>query len=534
MTRYIITDVESQKKSVVAYIRISSQRQINNESPATQREAIQRYADDNNLHIVAWFEDIAKSGKNANRDGLQELLEYCLKHKGQISHWVVYNMRRASRDIESYTSQVRVVLKARGVTVRSATEPVVDDTKMGRFMENLLVLLGQLDNDGKAEVTVDNMRSLALQGYWQHPPVVGYMVHKVPNELGKLRPTLKPSAMAPKVTQVLERFSQGDITKAELARYAKDVGLRSRYGKVLSEDSINRLLKNPVYAGLISDKFTDYKPVKGRHKGLISEEIYMRNQTLLYGKNSRKGEVHIQKNQKYPLKGLVLCWNCAQPLYASAPQTGNGNYSPRYHCARATCRGKVKSVKAQKVHDDFEELLKRVKPSGEILKLYKTVLVREANNELGKLNQHIHNLREELNNINSSRVNAIQKFAEENITLEDKNQLTDLYDAQKAAKTAELNELEQQQNIREADIEVAIAVMDTVDRQWAESGLDVQLRFQKLLFPEGLIYDSLNSRFGTSQISPLYRVIPIEKGAEAPLESYLVAGAGLEPATLWL
>lgn len=524
---------EKQKKAV-AYLRVSSQRQKNNESPTTQRDSIQRYANNEGIEIVKWFEDIAKSGKNAERNGLQDLLKYCLKQRGDIDHWLVYNMKRASRDNETYTTEVKLVLRRMGITIRSATEPAVDNTKEGRFMETLLVALGQLDNEGKAEVTVDNMRSLANQGYWQHPPVVGYSIHKIPNALGKLRPTLKPNAMAPKVTQVLERFSQGDITKAELTRYAAEIGLRSRYEKKLSEDSINRLLKNPVYAGFVSDKFTAYENVDGQHEALITPDTYEQNQSILYPKNSRKDEIHLQKNKAYPLKGLVLCMNCELPMYASAPKTGSGKHSPRYHCARPSCKGKVKSVKSSTVHQDFEDLLTRIKPSEGILRLYKQVLIREASNALGGLNQKLTTTRKLLSEIDESKLKAIRKFIDETITLDEKNALTDSLEKKRLEKSEKLRELEQQQTIRETDIELAINIMNSVDKQWSESALDVQHRFQSMLFPEGLVYDSINHRFGTNRISPLYRCVPIKKDAEAPLESDLVAGAGLEPATSWL
>lgn len=514
-----------EKTKVVAYVRISSTRQINNESPATQRDAIQRYADQNNMEIVKWFEDIARSGKNADRDGLQSLLEYCLKHRGKIEHWLVYNMKRASRDIDTYSSEVRIVLKARGVSVRSATEPAVNDTKEGRFMENLLVLLGQLDNEGKAEVTIDNMRSLAMQGYWQHPPVVGYRVHKVPNDLGKLRPTLKPDAMAARVQKVLERFSRADITKAELTRYAADIGLRSRNDKVLSEDSINRLLKNPVYAGYVSDKFTNYELVLGKHEALISKNTFEQNQAILYPANSRKNEVHLQKNGMYPLRGFALCVNCHEPLYASAPKTGSGTHSPRYHCARKSCRGKVKSIKATTLHDDFIDLLKRMKPAEGTLRLYKRILINEANQTLKSLNTRIKQHRDELNEIDESRIKAIQKFTDELISLEEKNLLVDNLDKKKLETAAKLKAIEEQQLIRESDIELAINVMTNVDKQWAESALDIQLRFQSMMFPEGLIYDSVNRRFGTSSVSPLYRCIPKKKDASASSDSDLVGAA---------
>jgi site-specific DNA recombinase len=526
--------MESQKTRVVAYIRISSMRQIDNESPVTQRASIQRYAEDHNFEIVEWFEDIAKSGKNADRDGLQNLLKYCMKHKNQIDHWIVYNMKRASRDVDTYSSEVRLVLKALGITVRSATEPAVNDTKEGRFMENLLVMLGQLDNEGKAEVTIDNMKSLAFQGYWQHPPIVGYEICKIPNDLGKPRPSLKPSQMAEKVKQVLERFSEGDISKAELTRFAAKVGLRSRYDNKLSEDSINRLIKNPTYAGFVSDKFTEYELINGKHPALISIETFERNQALLYGNKSRKDQRHSRHNPDYPLKGLILCLNCHNPLYASAPRTGNGSSSPRYHCSRSTCKGLVKSIKSDVVHLDFIEMLKTIKPSTGILKLYKEVLVRQANTELGRLNFRLSAIRNELSELDATRVNTIRKYTDDAITLEEKQEVMGVLDQQKATISNALKELEQQQFIREQDIENAISVMENVAYQWIDSTSDIKSRFQTMLFPEGLVYDFNSHKFGTSEISPLYRYIGNKKDLPESEKSFLVAGAGFEPATLWL
>ena len=522
------------RKKAIGYIRISSIRQIDNESPETQKEIISRYADSQDIDVIEWFFDEAKSGKNADRQELQNLLAFALKYKGKIDHVIVYNMRRASRDLESYTTQVRMVLQTKGITIRSATESVVDDTKMGRFMENFLVLMGQLDNEGKAEVTVDNMRSLAEQGYWQHPPILGYEITKIINERGKPRPTLKKSKVADKVKAVLERYSLGDITKAELTRYAEGIGLVSRYGKVLSEDSINRLIKSSTYAGYVADKFTNYELVEGKHPAIISPQTYERNQLILYGKNTRLGEKHTSKNRDYPLRGLILCFNCNNPLYASAPTTGNGQRSPRYHCARTSCRGKVASVRASVVHDEFVTLLAALKPSEEILKVYKNILVKEANSALDNLNVRIASNRYELNKISKLRSSTIKKFVEGSITQVEKDDFINDLDKQKLEASTELNTLENQQSLREADIELAINFMESVDRQWEISDLDLQQRFQSMLFPRGLVYDSSTGNFGTSPISELYRYVSNKKDLPEPEKSFLVAGPGLEPGTSWL
>ena len=524
---------EQSNKRGLAYVRISSKRQINNESPETQKEAIQRYADSQNISIVDWYYDEAKSGKNTDREELQNLLNRALEKKDVIDHVIVYKMNRASRDLDSYVVTVKTVLKKLGITMRSATEPI-DDSKTGRFMESLLVLLGQLDNEGKAEYTVDNMRSLALQGYWQHPPIVGYDIHKIPNELSKLRPTLKPNNKAPLVRDVLVRFSEGDITKAELTRYAKEIGLRSRYGTPLSEDSINRLIKSPTYAGYVSDSFTEYKEVEGKHDPIISKETYEQNQYLLYGSKTRKGEEHKTQNPDYPLKGILLCSNCKKQMYASAPKTGGGGHSPRYHCSRTSCKGVVKSIKANLVHTDFVELLERVKPENELLELYKEVLVFEASNGLERLSTKISRKRKELDHIAENRIKAIRNYNEGSLSLDEKNDLINDLDQEKIKVTHDLHELESVQTIQEADIDYAMDVMEKVDQQWLGSGIIPQQRFQNMLFPEGVVYNKEAGRFGTTKMSDLYRCIPTKKDLPEPEKSFLVAGAGLEPATLWL
>ena len=202
-------------KKALAYIRISSQRQVNGESPETQKTQIEQYAQNNDIDIIDTFYDEAKSGKNTDRVELQSMFEYAKQYKGKIDYVIVYKMNRASRDMESYVIGFRMKLKAMGISIRSATE-AIDDSVMGQFMEYFSVLVGQMDNDTKRGFTVDNMTALAHQGYWQHPPIVGYLTHKIPNDSGKLRPTLKHNSSAPLVREVLERFSQGDITQSRI------------------------------------------------------------------------------------------------------------------------------------------------------------------------------------------------------------------------------------------------------------------------------------------------------------------------------
>ena len=522
------TDKEPRKRAV-AYIRVSSIGQKDNESPNTQKIKIKQYAESNNIEIVEWFEDIAKSAKTANRDGLQQLLKFALKEREQIDHMIVYKMSRASRDAKTFFVDIVSRLQTRGITIRSATE-TFDETPGGQFMQLLHLGMAQFDNGIKSEYTKDNMQNLANQGYYQHPPVVGYSTCKIRNESGKYRPSLKQNEMAPKVKLVLERFSMGDMSKAELTRYAEEVGLRSRYGKVLGRDSINRLLINATYAGLIKDCHTGFEVRPGKHDGIISEQTYNRNQMLVHGQNSRLEEVHLKKNEMYVLKGTLRCVECNKLMYASAPKTGNGGHSPRYHCGKCQQR----SIPARLVHQDFEDMLKSIKPTEGTLKLYKEVLIREANHQLGRINKEVEQLRDELTDISNKRFAAIDKFTMGDLTKEEKNDFIDALDIRKLAAEAQLEDAEGVQALRENEIEYAINFMDQVDKQWADASFDLQQQFQKMIFPNGVAYDAENRRFGTSEISVLYRLADIKKSPQGTRLFNLVAGAGLEPATSWL
>jgi hypothetical protein len=114
----------------------------------------------------------------------------------------------------------------------------------------------------------------------------------------------------------------------------------------------------------------------------------------------------------------------------------------------------VRSVKADQVHDDFEITLQRIKPSEGILKLYKEVFDPRANNELGRLNRRIGALGKTWTKSATRGLKPFKSFTEGVITSEEKSELTNLLDVQKIERMSDLKELEEQQSISEADIEL--------------------------------------------------------------------------------
>lgn len=71
--------------------------------------------------------------------------------------------------------------------------------------------------------------------------------------------------------------------------------------------------------------------------------------------------------------------------------------------------------------------------------------------------------------------------------------------------------------------------MHDVKHLWLNADPDLKIRFQKMIFPEGLTFDTRTLAFGTSAISPLYTYAPNKKDLSAKEKSLLVTLPGIEP-----
>ena len=489
------------KKTAFGYLRVSDKSQLDGESLTSQKHKIEMYAERENIVILKWYKDEAKSGKNTDRPALQELLKDAVsRKKGSLDYLLVYKMNRASRDLISYVQGIKAVLAPYGIKVRSATEDF-DDTPMGTFIENLNVMVGQLDNDNKRQTVVDNMTSIAKSGYWQHKPLLGYNKWTVKNSEGQNRPTMIPNETGKLVRDILLKWNTGEMTFASLTRYATSIGLVNPKGSPITQQNIQGIIERPEYAGYVHGKLTDYKLVKGQHEPLISEEIYWQNQELVKRKNKQHllGLKHMTINEQVPLRRYVRCVNCKKPMTSSNP-----GGAQRYYCARPTCR-KTGSITAKEAHQRFTELLQDVTPSDGTLNLMKEILIRTNRKERGNLDRSKRELYVKLEEISSQRTNTIEMYINQKLSEEEKHLMTRKLDEEQRSISEGLDELELRLTVSEAQIDYALSYMANIANKWQEASLEVRQKFQSLIFPKGFILDIKNEKFIIEEISPLYR-----------------------------
>lgn len=82
-------------KTAIAYIRVSRQTDTSSiHSVETQRSMIQSFADQNDITILEWFEDVNVSGGKQNRENLSKAVKLA---KRTHSHVLVRDLTRLSR-----------------------------------------------------------------------------------------------------------------------------------------------------------------------------------------------------------------------------------------------------------------------------------------------------------------------------------------------------------------------------------------------------------------------------------------------------
>lgn len=529
-------EAKPKKEKAVAYMRVSTEEQVNGMSKETQETAIKQYAAANNLEIVGSYWDGGHSAKTAKRPDLQRLLEDIESGKyPNLKYVIVYNLSRMSRNVGSYKGGIIARLAKKGVTIRSTQEPI-DDTPAGKLLENISVAVHQFENDNKAATVHACMGTAVKNGWWVSNPPIGTQIKKnytgEKNTSGKKRyhATLEPNEDAGIVRELLMRYNRGEAEIVDLVELAKKMGLKTAFGNDLSYDAISRMLTQPAYAGLIrSEKLTGGELVKGRWEGIISEDIYRENLERFMNRFARKHPVRKYRKDRpeYPLKGCVYCSHCGKLLRGSAPCNGSGEKSPRYHCSECGAG----SIAIGKLHEEFEELLKDVTPTKETIKLFKVIFKRTLRESLETVNKDLKKKRKEITDIDEQKAKALQKLINDKITREEKDLLDEMLNNQRLVLASEIAKLEARQSLSEAAIDRVVGFLDKPLKLWKRADLATRRLLQQMVFPDGLVYDLGAKKFGTRKISPLYSVIEQKIDPEESDFSYVVHSVGFEPAT---
>ncbi len=334
---------------------------------------------------------------------IQEVIDYCKDPKNNVSLFIIKSIDRFTRGGSDFYGPLKRQLEDCGVTLLDIYG-VISPTKV-----NTLDHLGvqykwsvysptRKSEILEAERAQDEIRDIMSRmigaevrytrmGYYMRQPPFGFLSEKLETHDGKrcvLRPHPVESQYVLKMfdmrcegfhdQQIVSKINEMGYTTR--ITYVRDKHDRTRIikrigGKPLDQKGLARFIQNPLYAGVNCEKWTNDLPVKCKFDGLVSMETFNkanRGKVALFEQDGKPviyrkppPEYLVKKgvrNVDFPYKKAVLCPECRNPLFGSAPRGRLGKYYPGYHCHR---QGHYFRIPKKEFDETVERFVKNIR-----------------------------------------------------------------------------------------------------------------------------------------------------------------------------
>lgn len=493
--------------NAVIYARVSSKEQVDGTSLESQQIACREYAARNHLNVVRVFVERGESAKFADRPQLLDMLEFCAKPERGIEQVLVWKVDRLARNVGDHFN-IKAGLMKRGIHVVSVTEPI-DAKPEGKLLETILAGFAQFDNDIRAARCTQGMRRKIQDGIFPWKPPLGYKSANRPGARKTLPDMPDQPAFSILQAGFLE-FAAGNLTKARLLRLLNERGLRSRHGKPLAPQSIDNMLSDLFYTGIIRDPWSG-EEFQGSHLPMIGKQTFNAIQQII-GKRSNSVP-HQAARTEFPLRTFVRCANCEATLTGSFSRGRSARY-PYYRCFRRGCDNQH-SYPVADVHREFETFLSETSADRHAF-----MHLKDAVRKVGESTFSSLHLTREKRVVELKR--AKEQF-QQLLRLKMDDLLTDdEFKAQRALISGRIAELEG--GIEEAgrnNVELVLSGLDSLRAPlgdllplWLNLDIENRKRFQLLSLPRGYVF----GRLGTAQRGHLFSFI----GSSLPANATLV------------
>ena len=362
----------------------------------------------------------------------------------------------------------------------------------------MLSAFAQFDNDARSERTEAGMRAALERGRWPFLAPIGY--------LNKDRGLVLDDERAPLVRQAMEMAVEGQ-RQTSILRRMRAAGLTSREGRKLSAESLSRMLRNPIYAGIVEVNQWGIR-TRGDFPSIVDEATFEAAQRAL-DRRKHRASIHKRFRPDFPLRHFVRCGKCARPMTASWSTGRKGKYG-YYRCPAKNCRN---SIPKGTLESAFTALLDRLRPKRSYLRLFKEVVL-----------DTIKRRRQD-----STALEAQLRLKEERLSRK-RDQLTDAFLYREVIDDAtyqeELSRLDQQiEAIRSErhdtelgglDIEGLLHYAEHVAMNagtlWRDANLEQRLRLQRFWFPTGVTWS--DGAVGTGVTSLFFSELATETSGD--------------------
>lgn len=324
-----------QQRYGYGYVRVSTDKQ-EELSPDSQEKLIKDYAKKNNIVILKIFYEIGVSGRSADkRPAFQEMIASAKSKEHPVDAILVWKFSRFARNQEESIVYKSLLKKQNNVDVISVSEPLIDGP-FGSLIERIIEWMDEYYSIRLSGEVFRGMKENAMRGAFQARPPLGYKIV----EHGK-PPVIIPEE-ADVVRMIFDKYVNCSMSFFDIARHLNKLGLKTSHGKAFERRSVEYIIQNPIYCGLIRWNRTENATnnikdkdewiiVDGEHEAIISKELFNQAQERFRITYKPTG-TRPSSTYKHWLSGLLKCPDCGRTLTANTLYRRNGVAYSYFSC----------------------------------------------------------------------------------------------------------------------------------------------------------------------------------------------------------
>ncbi|GAA4733698.1 recombinase family protein [Flavisolibacter ginsenosidimutans] len=477
-------------KNAIVYTRVSSKEQAdNNLSLHFQKKVIEEYAAKQGLSILNYFGGTYESAKTDGRKEFLRMLEFIKKHKGKVSHILVYTLDRFSRTGGGAIKLAQDLREKYGVSVFAVTQPTDTSNPSGVLHQNIQLLFSEFDNQLRKQRAVAGMKEKFQKGEWVTRVPQGYDIVKV-NGVRKIV-----------VNEEGKKLRKAFLWRADGMKNEEIIQRLNRMGVKMYKQQLTKLFKKPFYCGIINHGMLDGQVLEGNHEKLISKEIFLQVNGL-HKAAANYGVPHKKERDEVPLKVFIKCEDCKEPFTGYIVKAKGLWY---YKCRTKGCKC---NKSAKTLHKQFEELLssfsidpKMLKPLVYQIEHFFEELNKEGIEQEKELKQKLIEVTKKLDTIEEKHyvLEEMNKESFEKFHVKYRKERDEIRDV--------MGKLTPQISNLKKSIEEALLFSTKLSAVWASSPVSEKEKLQKLVFPEGILYSKKIEGFRTEKVNSIFSLI---------------------------
>ena len=356
-------------KRVAAYVRVSTDKEEQEESYETQYEVYSKLINETeNWQFAGIYADKGKSGTVAkHRPGFMQMIADAEARKLDII--LVKSISRFARNVGESQRFVDI-LRSCDVTVIFEKENIRTDEPTSNFALALLSATAQDESHSISENRKWAYQQQYAEGKFNmgNNRILGYDTDK--------DGTLVPNGDAWIIREIFKRFIAGE-TYSGIVRDMNEIGAKTLRGGDFSVEAVRYIIGNETYVG---DKHLMKRPPKDYlthkvnwkaeykdyyltddHEGIISREEWDKAQALRESLQDRLKAGVIGGLDHHFLYGKVFCGSCGSPFLRRTLPAGNGEYYKAWNCRERQKGKKGNGCRCRVVKE--KELLEDIRTS---------------------------------------------------------------------------------------------------------------------------------------------------------------------------